>query len=227
MTRWYCCLLTLCSAPSTVRQFHSFCDHRWQCMLVPTGSVHTFVLSTSNGSFILDDRMQPMPLPHSYPLSLPPDTILEALLYPTQLLIIDCWSLPSPPSLFPSHLWLAGERSTAEQRLQEVQLLLEAMRTEQDSGGSVRVAVGELRGWAEVSESEVGDEVDVLFVREEGKRPSVMRCWDRRECGMQWPDVQRLMGEVAMEKERLRQRKADRAQRSLANNGDGVVVAVQ
>lgn len=182
-------------------------------MIVPTGGVHTFILSTSNGLFILDDRMQPMPLPRSYHLPLPPDTILESLLYPTQLLLIDCWSLPSPPALFPSHLWLAGERSTAEQRLQEVQLLMEAVRVK-GSDGAVRLAVAELRGWAEVSESEVSDGMDVLFVREEGKRPNVIRYWDARESGMQWSDVRRLMCEVTMEKERVRQKRVDRLQKA-------------
>lgn len=163
-------------------------------------------------------------MPRSYHLSLPPDTILEALLYPTQLLLIDCWSLPSPPALFPAHLWLAGERSTAEQRLQEVALLLEAVRVKQASDGTAaKTVVGELRGWAEVSEIEVGDGMDVLFVREEGKRPSVMRYWDAVESGMRWSDMRRLMSEVTTEKERVRQRKADRAQKSLTSNVDGAV----
>ena len=227
MLRYYCLAAFVCSAPSSVRQFHSFCDHRWQCMVVPTGGVHTFILSTSNGLFILDDRMQSMPLPRSYPLSLPPDTILEALLYPTHLLFVDCWSLPSPSSLFPSHLWLAGERSTAEQRLHEVQLLLEAVRAKQSGQGTVRVTVGELRSWAELSELDVGDGVDVLFVREEGKRPNVIRYWDGRECAMRWSDVQRLMSEVTMEKERMRQKKADRVQRPPSNHDDSAVIVAE
>ena len=219
-------LLLSVSGPSSMRQFHSLCDHRWQCMVVPTGGVHTFILATPNGLFILDDRMQPMPLPRSYHLSLPPDTVLEALLYPAQLLLIDCWALPSPSALFPSHLWMAGERSTAEQRLQEVQLLLEAVRARQGGDSTVRVTVSEVRKWAEVSESDVAEGMDVLFVREEGKRPSVIRYWDGRESGMQWSDVQRLMREVTVEKERARQKKADRLQKLIPSNGDSAAVMV-
>ena len=211
-----------CPVPSGVRQFHSFCDHRWQCLVIPTGGVHSFVLATSSGPFLLDDRMQPMPLPRSYPVTLPPDTLVECLLYPTLLLCIDAWSLPSPPSLFPSHRWLAGERSTIKRRLQEVALLLEAVRAKQGSGsdGGVAVAVGQLRSWSEVSESELDGGSDVLFVREEGKRPSVMRCWDERECGMRWPDVQRMMREVAAEKERARQRKIKQVQTTTGLHGE-------
>ena len=209
-----------------MRQFHSFCDHRWQCIVTPTGGVHSFILSTTSGLYLLDDRMQPMPLPRSYSLSLPPDTILEALLYPTELVLIDCWSLPSPPALFPSHLWLAGERSTAEQRLREVQLLLEAVRAKQRADSAVTVTVARLRGWVELSEgTAVGDGMDVLIVREEGKRPAVMRCWDGLQCGMRWSDVQRLMREVTAEKERIRLKRADRAQRPLSGNGESAAVA--
>ena len=54
--------------------------------------------------------------------------MLEAFLYPRSLRIIDAWSLPSPPSLFPSHLTLHSHRAPLRSHLQQAQLLLDAVR---------------------------------------------------------------------------------------------------
>ena len=168
--------------------------------------MHSFILSSPAGLFLLDDRDLLMPLPSSYHFNLPSDTIVECLLYPARIVFIDAWSLPSPPSLFPTDRTLWLHRSPLTHRLSQLRLLMEALRLSSGEGG---VEVAEVREWGDVRSVWEGED-DVLFVREEAKRPSVTRWWD----GM---DARRLSAAAMQEvvegvtKERVRE-----AERALA-----------
>ena len=158
-----------------------------------------------------------MPLPSSYRLSLPTDTILECLLYPAQLLIIDVWSLPSTPSAFPTHRTLWLHRSPLTQRLAQAALLLEALRLDGERG-TVRVA--EVKEWGDELTMRDGED-DVLFMREEASRPCAMRWWDGLEGGMSRRDMEDLIEGVVEERLREEQRAVEKKAQKEAREPQG------